>query len=55
MLQGVGLSGLTAYGVSGPIAGAIASWFGYAGVYLFGGACALLGAMLAVTARSRQP
>jgi MFS family permease len=44
-----------AYGVSGPVAGAIASWFGYAGVYLFGGACALLGAMLAVTARSRQP
>lgn len=44
-----------AYGVSGPIAGVIASQFGYAGVYLFGGACALLGAMLVVTTRSRQP
>jgi predicted MFS family arabinose efflux permease len=44
-----------AYGVSGPIAGVIASQFGYAGVYLFGGACALFGAMLVVTTRSRQP
>ena len=44
-----------AYGVSGPIAGAIASQFGYAAVYFFGGACALFGAMLVVTTRSRQP
>lgn len=44
-----------AYGVSGPIAGVIAGWFGYAGVYLFGGACALLGAMLAVTSRTQRP
>jgi MFS family permease len=44
-----------AYGVSGPIAGVIASQFGYAGVYLFGAACALCGAMLVITARSHQP
>jgi len=44
-----------AYGVSGPVAGAIAGWFGYAGVYLFGGACALFGAVLAATSRNRQP
>lgn len=43
-----------AYGVSGPVAGVIASQFGYAGVYLFGGASALFGAMLVVTTPSRQ-
>jgi MFS family permease len=43
-----------AYGVSGPAAGVIAGQFGYAGVYLFGAACALLGAALVVTARSVQ-
>jgi MFS family permease len=43
-----------AYGVSGPVAGVIASEFGYAAVYLFGAACALLGAALVVTARSPQ-
>jgi MFS family permease len=44
-----------AYGVSGPIAGVIAGQFGYAGVYLFGGGCALFGAVLVVTTRSHQP
>jgi MFS family permease len=41
-----------AYGVAGPIAGVVASQFGYAAVYVFGGACALLGATLVVSARS---
>ena len=41
-----------AYGISGPAAGVIAGQFGYAAVYLFGAACALLGAALVVTARS---
>jgi MFS family permease len=41
-----------AYGVSGPAAGVIAGQFGYAAVYLFGGACALLGGALVATARS---
>jgi MFS family permease len=44
-----------AYGVSGPVAGFIASQFGYAAVYLFGAACALLGAALVATARSPRP
>jgi len=44
-----------AYGLSGPAAGVIAGQFGYAAVYLFGAACALLGAALVVTARSPQP
>jgi MFS family permease len=43
-----------AYGVSGPAAGVIAGQFGYAAVYLFGTACALLGAALVATARSPQ-
>ncbi|MDB5580324.1 MAG: putative transporter [Bradyrhizobium sp.] len=43
-----------AYGVSGPAAGLIAGQFGYAAVYLFGAACALLGAGLVHTARSPQ-
>ena len=43
-----------AYGVSGPVAGVIASQFGYAAVYLFGGACALAGAVLVVTRRNPQ-
>jgi MFS family permease len=43
-----------AYGVSGPAAGLIAGQFGYVAVYLFGAACALLGAALVVTARSAQ-
>ena len=43
-----------AYGISGPVAGLIAGQFGYAAVYLFGAACALLGAGLVLTARSRQ-
>ena len=43
-----------AYGLSGPAAGVIAGQFGYAAVYQFGAACALLGAALVVTARSRQ-
>jgi len=41
-----------AYGLSGPAAGVIAGQFGYPAVYLFGAICALLGATLAVTARS---
>jgi MFS family permease len=43
-----------AFGISGPAAGVIAGQFGYAAVYLFGAACALLGAALVVTARSHQ-
>jgi MFS family permease len=43
-----------AYGVSGPAAGVIAGAFGYAAVYLFGTACALLGGALVATARSPQ-
>jgi MFS family permease len=43
-----------AYGISGPAAGVIAGQFGYAAVYLFGAACALLGAALVVTARRTQ-
>ena len=39
-----------AYGVSGPVAGLIAGQFGYAAVYLFGVASALLGAALVLTA-----
>lgn len=41
-----------AYGVSGPVAGLIAGQAGYAAVYLFGAVCALLGAVLVLTARS---
>jgi MFS family permease len=44
-----------AYGVSGPVAGVIAGQYGYAAVYLFGAACALLGGALVLTARSPQP
>jgi len=44
-----------AYGVSGPAAGVIASQFGYAGVYLFGAGCALLGAALVIIPRRPQP
>ena len=36
-----------AYGVAGPAAGVIAGRFGYAGVYLLGAGCALLGAAMA--------
>jgi MFS family permease len=43
-----------AYGISGPAAGIIAGQFGYAAVYLFGAACALLGGGLVVTARNPQ-
>src|ERR1700678_4346918 len=43
-----------AYGLSGPAAGMIAGQFGYAAVYLFSTACALLGAALMITTRSRQ-
>lgn len=39
-----------AYGISGPVAGFVAGKFGYAHVYLFGGACALIGAALVATA-----
>ena len=44
-----------AYGVAGPTAGAVAGQFGYAAVYLFGAASAVLAAALIVTARSPQP
>jgi len=44
-----------AYGVSGPVAGVIAGQFGYAAVYLFGTASALLGAALVFTARNQHP
>ena len=43
-----------AYGVSGPVAGLIAGQFGYAAVYLFGVASALLGAALVLTAPDPQ-
>ncbi len=43
-----------AYGVSGPVAGLIAGQFGYAAVYLFGVASALLGAALVLTAPRQQ-
>ena len=43
-----------AYGISGPAAGIIAGQFGYAAVYLFGAACALLGGALVATARKPQ-
>jgi MFS family permease len=41
-----------AYGLAGPGAGLIAGQFGYAAVYLFGTASALLGAALVVASRS---
>jgi MFS family permease len=44
-----------AYGVSGPIAGVIAGRVGYAAVYLFGAACALLGAALILRPRRLTP
>jgi MFS family permease len=44
-----------AFGISGPAAGVIAAQFGYAAVYLFGAACALLGVVLVLTARNSQP
>lgn len=37
-----------AYGLAGPVAGLVAGRFGYAAVYTFGMACALLGAALVV-------
>ncbi|WP_223851698.1 arabinose transporter [Cupriavidus pauculus] len=43
-----------AYGISGPLAGAIAAQAGYAAVYIFGAICALLGGAL-VLAASRPP
>lgn len=43
-----------AYGISGPAAGLIAGQFGYAAVYLFGTACAMLGALLSAVSRSPQ-
>jgi MFS family permease len=43
-----------AFGISGPAAGVIAGQFGYAAVYLFGAACALLGSAIVATARNPQ-
>src|ERR1700678_2284476 len=43
-----------AYGIAGPAAGLIAGRFGYAAVYLLGAACAIVGAALVVTARTRD-
>jgi MFS family permease len=43
-----------AFGISGPAAGIIAGAFGYAAVYSFGAACALLGAVLVLTARNAR-
>jgi MFS family permease len=43
-----------AYGISGPAAGLIAGQFGYAAVYLFGTACALLGVLLVAMSSSPQ-
>lgn len=39
-----------AYGISGPLAGAIAAQAGYAAVYVFGAICALLGGALVLAA-----
>ena len=44
-----------AYGASSPVAGIIAGEIGYPAVYLFGAACALLGAALVSMSRSRAP
>ena len=44
----------TAFGISGPAAGIIAGQFGYGAVYVFGAACALLGAGLVLTARNSR-
>jgi predicted MFS family arabinose efflux permease len=44
----------TAFGISGPAAGIIAGQFGYGAVYVFGAACALLGAVLVLTARNSR-
>ena len=44
----------SAYGISGPVAGVIAGQFGYAAVYLFGAASALLGGVLVATSRNPQ-
>ena len=41
-----------AYGLAGPAAGLVAGQFGYAAVYLFGAASALLGAVLVIASRS---
>lgn len=43
-----------AYGLSGPIAGGVATQFGYPAVYLFGALCALAGAALSHAARISQ-
>src|SRR5580700_6155912 len=43
-----------AYGLAAPAAGLIAGRFGYAAVYLFGAACAVLGATLVVTVGSSR-
>jgi MFS family permease len=43
-----------AFGISGPAAGIIAGAFGYAAVYSFGAACALLGALLVLTTRNAR-
>jgi MFS family permease len=56
-LQGAAVSALAGllYLVAGRLAAGLGeSQFGYAAVYLFGAGCALLGAMLAVTARRPQ-
>ena len=44
----------TAFGISGPAAGIIAGQFGYGAVYVFGAVCALLGAVLVLTARNSR-
>ncbi|MBW6401308.1 hypothetical protein KPL78_25850 [Roseomonas sp. HJA6] len=41
----------SAYGISGLSAGLIAGQFGYAAVYLFSAACALVGAAVVLAAR----
>jgi MFS family permease len=43
-----------AYGLAGPGAGLVAGEFGYAAVYLFGTASALLGAALVIASRSKS-
>ncbi|EOT5628638.1 arabinose transporter [Escherichia coli] len=43
-----------AYGIAGPVAGVVASHYGYPSVYMLGAICALLGAILAATSSQSQ-
>jgi MFS family permease len=43
-----------ALGVTGPIAGSIAGWFGYHAIYLFGGLCSVLSLVLIIARSPRS-